>query len=72
MLRILPCGTHHYGKLIKPEEINQWVGDNGFRLSEVSSFIYNPFTKTFKMRAGAGVNYMSCYRRCSLAGIEAI
>lgn len=63
VLRILPRGTHHYAKLIKPEEINRWVGDNGFWLSEVSSLRYNPFTKTFKMRAGAEVNYMTCYRR---------
>lgn len=63
VLRILPRGTHHYRKLIKPEEINQWAGENDFRLSEVSSLVYNPFTKTFKMRAGADVNYMACYRR---------
>lgn len=63
VLHILPRGTHHYSKLIKLGEINRWVADNGFWLSEVSSLRYNPFTKTFKMQAGADVNYMTCYRR---------
>ena len=63
VLRILPRGTHHYDKLIKPTELDQWAKDNSFQLREVSSFIYNPFTKTFKMRSGADVNYMTCYTR---------
>jgi len=65
VLRMLPRGTHTYRKLIKPEEMNQWVGEHGFRLSEGSSFQYNPITKTFKMRPGADVNYMNCYQRCA-------
>jgi len=63
VLKMLPRGTHHYSKLIKPEEINQWAGDHGFRLTEASSFKYNPLTRTFKMRAGADVNYITCYKR---------
>ena len=63
VLRILPRGTHEYSKLIKPEEIEQWSSDNGFQLGDVASFMYNPFSKTFKMRAGADVNYMTYYKR---------
>ena len=62
VLRMLPRGTHHYSKLIKPQEIDQWAGANGFSLADVSSFMYNPFTKTFKLKPRADVNYITCYK----------
>jgi 2-polyprenyl-6-hydroxyphenyl methylase/3-demethylubiquinone-9 3-methyltransferase len=62
VLRMLPRGTHHYSKLIKPQEIDQWAGANGFSLADVSSFMYNPFTKTFKLKSRADVNYITCYK----------
>ncbi len=62
VLRMLPRGTHHYSKLIKPEEIDRWVGGNGFSLADISSFMYNPLTKTFKLKARADVNYITCYK----------
>ena len=62
VLRMLPRGTHQYSKLIKPEEIEQWAGGNGFSLADVSSFMYNPLTKSFKLKSRADVNYITCYK----------
>lgn len=63
VLRILPRGTHAYKDLIKPSELYRWSHQNGLRLQQVSSFIYNPFTRRFRLRKGADVNYITCYRK---------
>lgn len=65
ILRMLPRGTHHYSKLIKPEEIDRWTVANGFSLVDISSFMYNPLTKTFKLKSRADVNYITCYKPTS-------
>ena len=59
ILRLLPRGTHTYRKLIRPQELKQWAEDTGLEFSKISSLIYNPFTRTFKVAEGIGdVNYM--------------
>lgn len=65
VLRMLPRGTHHYSKLIKPEEIDRWTVANGFSLADISSFMYNPLSKTFKLKNRADVNYITCYKESS-------
>ena len=62
VLGMLPRGTHHYSKLIKPEEIDRWTVAKGFALADISSFMYNPLTKTFKLKSRADVNYITCYK----------
>jgi len=62
VLGMLPRGTHQYSKLIKPKEIDLWAGANGFSLADVSSFMYNPLTKKFKLKSRADVNYITCYK----------
>ncbi|XP_022778518.1 uncharacterized protein LOC111320093 [Stylophora pistillata] len=58
ILRIMPKRTHKYSMLLRPEEIEKWAMDSGLSLEKTSSFIYNPFTKTFKLREGADINYV--------------
>ncbi|MEW6401880.1 MAG: bifunctional 2-polyprenyl-6-hydroxyphenol methylase/3-demethylubiquinol 3-O-methyltransferase UbiG [Chloroflexota bacterium] len=59
ILRLLPRGTHTYGKLIQPRELKAWAQKNGLEFSRLSSLIYNPFTRKFKVAAGVeDVNYM--------------
>jgi 2-polyprenyl-6-hydroxyphenyl methylase/3-demethylubiquinone-9 3-methyltransferase len=63
VLRLLPRGTHSYRSLIKPSELHKWSRQNGLVLLETSSFIYNPLTRNFRLRAGADVNYITCYQK---------
>lgn len=63
VLRLLPRGTHSYRNLIKPSELHKWSRQNGLALLETSSFIYNPLTRNFRLRAGADVNYITCYQK---------
>jgi 2-polyprenyl-6-hydroxyphenyl methylase/3-demethylubiquinone-9 3-methyltransferase len=49
ILRLLPRGTHTYKKLIRPSELKQWAQQSGLEFRRLSSLIYNPFTRKFKV-----------------------
>ena len=60
ILRLLPKGTHTYSKLIRPRELKNWAEENSLEFSRLSSLMYNPFTRKFKVAAGKeDVNYMA-------------
>jgi 2-polyprenyl-6-hydroxyphenyl methylase/3-demethylubiquinone-9 3-methyltransferase len=60
LMRLLPRGTHTYPKLIRPRELKDWAEGNSLEFSRLSSLIYNPFTRKFKVAAGQeDVNYMA-------------
>ncbi len=60
ILGLLPRGTHTYQKLIRPRELKNWAQENGLEFSRLSSLMYNPFTRKFKVAAGKeDVNYMA-------------
>ena len=58
VLRLLPRGTHTYKKLIRPSELKQWAQESGLDFRRLSSLIYNPFTRTFKVVDVEDNNYM--------------
>ena len=59
ILRLLPKGTHTYKKLIRPSELKKWTKESGLEFQRLSSLIYNPFTKVFKVEEKEDVNYMA-------------
>ena len=59
VLRLLPRGTHTYKKLIRPSELKQWAQESGLSFRRLSSLIYNPFTRTFKVAEVEDNNYMA-------------
>jgi ubiquinone biosynthesis O-methyltransferase len=59
ILRLLPRGTHTYRKLIRPNELKQWAQDSGLDFRRLSSLIYNPFTRKFKVADVEDNNYMA-------------
>lgn len=64
ILHLLPRGTHRYQKLIRPQELKGWTGDNHLEFLMLSSLIYNPFTRKFKVAAGTeDVNYMARFAK---------
>jgi 2-polyprenyl-6-hydroxyphenyl methylase/3-demethylubiquinone-9 3-methyltransferase len=59
ILRLLPRGTHTYSRLIRPIELKQWNHAVDLQFERLSSLIYNPFTRKFKVTADIeDVNYM--------------
>ncbi len=42
-LRMLPVGTHDWGKFVKPEELKTMLGTAGLDMVDLKGFVYNPF-----------------------------
>lgn len=60
ILKLLPRGSHTYRQLIRPEELISWAGKNGLGFENLSSFMYNIFTGTFRVDEGKeDVNYIA-------------
>jgi 2-polyprenyl-6-hydroxyphenyl methylase/3-demethylubiquinone-9 3-methyltransferase len=66
VLRMLPKGTHEYGKFIRPAELGQWIREAGLELDQMTGLTYNPITKTYRLtETDVDVNYMICARKPS-------
>ena len=64
VLRMLPKGTHEYGKFIRPAELGKWIRDVGLELDQMTGLTYNPITKTYRLpETDVDVNYMICARK---------
>ncbi|MBI3376461.1 MAG: bifunctional 2-polyprenyl-6-hydroxyphenol methylase/3-demethylubiquinol 3-O-methyltransferase UbiG [Betaproteobacteria bacterium] len=62
VLKLLPRGTHDYARFIKPSELAAWCRASGLRVDELIGMTYNPLTKTYRLGADCGVNYLA---RCA-------
>ncbi len=62
VLRWLPRGTHHYRKLVRPDEVINGLGE-GFRVLDRTGVRVNPFNRAFSHTRWMGVNYMLVLRR---------
>ena len=59
VLKLLPAGTHEYGKFIKPSELAGWLRRSGLELREMTGLTYNPITRRYRLDASdVSVNYM--------------
>jgi len=60
----MPKGTHHWEKFITPEELEDWLHENGLSILEKTGVAYNPFTgRWLKAPRDMDVNYMLVARR---------
>lgn len=60
VLRLLPRGTHTYEKLIRPSELKAWSASSGLDFVRLSSLIFNPLNRSFKVAADVeDMNYMA-------------
>jgi 2-polyprenyl-6-hydroxyphenyl methylase/3-demethylubiquinone-9 3-methyltransferase len=58
VLRMLPRGTHDYGKFITPAELCQFVRSAGLQVDGLKGLSYNPLTKFYSLNNDTDVNYM--------------
>lgn len=63
ILRLLPKGTHEYGKFITPAELSHFVRQAGMTLTGIKGLGYNPFFKTYSLNQDTSVNYMMAVTR---------
>lgn len=59
VLKMLPRGTHDYSKFIRPSELSQWLRDAELNLEHITGMVYNPFSRTYRLKDGdVDVNYL--------------
>ena len=63
VLRLLPRGTHDYGRFLRPSELDRAARATGLDLAETTGMRYDPFTRRCRMGGRPEVNYIAWYRR---------
>ncbi|MBD3645972.1 MAG: bifunctional 2-polyprenyl-6-hydroxyphenol methylase/3-demethylubiquinol 3-O-methyltransferase UbiG, partial [Pseudomonadales bacterium] len=58
VLKLLPRGTHHYEKLIRPSELAEWLRESDFVLDDITGMTYNPITDVYRLSRDTDVNYL--------------
>ena len=58
ILNLLPKGTHHYDKFIKPSEVKSWANSLNMNISNITGMTYNPFLKKYSLGSDVSVNYI--------------
>ncbi|MBZ0093065.1 MAG: bifunctional 2-polyprenyl-6-hydroxyphenol methylase/3-demethylubiquinol 3-O-methyltransferase UbiG [Sulfuricellaceae bacterium] len=58
LLKLLPRGTHEYGKFLKPSELSRYCRDAGLDVGDLSGMSYNPLAKTYSLCSDTRVNYL--------------
>ncbi len=63
LLRLVPKGTHHYDKLVRPSELALWARTAGLTLTASSGVDYNPLTRRMRLTSSTAVNYMLAFEK---------
>ena len=63
LLKLLPRGTHHYDKLIRPSELARHLRQAGLELRQTRGMQYNPITQRYWLDDDASVNYLFATQR---------
>ncbi|MET0330095.1 MAG: bifunctional 2-polyprenyl-6-hydroxyphenol methylase/3-demethylubiquinol 3-O-methyltransferase UbiG [Dyella sp.] len=58
VMRMLPRGTHHYAKFLKPSELGGLVRRVGLQLEDVSGLGYNPLNRKAWLSRVTAINYL--------------
>ena len=58
LLSLVPKGTHHYDKLIKPSELCAYIRSAGLVVQDISGMQYNPLSQQYSIDSNADVNYL--------------
>lgn len=58
LLRWLPRGTHHFDKLVRPEEIEAALAGTDTKISDPVGLSYNPLADSWSLSKDISVNYM--------------
>ena len=63
VLKLLPRGTHDYGKFLRPAELARMAREAGLEVAEIVGMTYNPFTKVYRLEPDTDVNYLMACRK---------
>ncbi|HYP64568.1 MAG TPA: bifunctional 3-demethylubiquinol 3-O-methyltransferase/2-polyprenyl-6-hydroxyphenol methylase, partial [Acidocella sp.] len=63
MLRLLPVGTHDWGKFITPAELGRHCRAAGLRLTDTAGLSFSPSARGFRVGRDLSVNYLAAAER---------
>lgn len=63
LLRMLPRGTHHYSRFIRPSELACMCREAGLAVTDLAGMGYQPLTRRYRLTASVDVNYLLAARR---------
>lgn len=58
VLKLLPRGTHHYARFLKPSELARLLRRYGLELQDLSGLAYNPLTRKAALSRNPAINYL--------------
>jgi 2-polyprenyl-6-hydroxyphenyl methylase/3-demethylubiquinone-9 3-methyltransferase len=58
VLRWLPRGTHQFGKLVRPEELEKALAPTGMQIIDRTGVVYHPLADRWQVSKDMDVNYM--------------
>lgn len=58
ILKLLPRGTHHYEKFLRPSELGRYCRQSGLHIIEILGISYNPLTRSYSLSSDTSVNYL--------------
>jgi len=58
VLRWLPRGTHQFGKLVRPDELEKALSGAGMMVIDRTGVVYNPLADRWQRSSDMDVNYM--------------
>ena len=65
VLKWLPRGTHQFGKLVRPEELERALANAGLRVADRTGVVYSPLSDRWHRSRDMDVNYMVLAERAS-------
>lgn len=65
LLKLLPKGTHEYGKFIRPSELVAWARDVNLKVVELMGIGYQPLSKRYFLTDDIDVNYLGYFKASS-------
>ena len=63
VLRMVPKGTHEYGKFIRPSELEGWGRQSNLSLKDIKGMTYNPIFQNYKLGSDVDVNYLMHFKK---------
>jgi 2-polyprenyl-6-hydroxyphenyl methylase/3-demethylubiquinone-9 3-methyltransferase len=60
VMNLLPRGTHHFARFIKPSEMAAALRSAGLVLEDLSGLAYNPLSRRAWLTPRVDVNYLAC------------
>ena len=65
LLKMLPTGTHHYDKFIRPDELIRWCRHSDLEPIATKGLIYSPISKRYRLASKLHTNYLLACQRAS-------